>query len=344
MIPIPYDVKQKMDDHGIVYDSARGLYEPQDLAMPFSVACDAQPTMVTVNNSGIPSFLLNWLDPEMIRVLVAPMKATKIVGETKKGDWTTQTAMFPLVESTGEVSSYGDWNTNGSVNSNVNWENRASYLFQTITQWGELELARAGEGKINYAASLNIASALTLNKFRNKSYFFGISGLANYGLLNDPSLNAAITPATKAATGVLWSSATAAEVYTDIESLYGQLVSQTAGIVEMDTPMVLAMSPAIAVNLTKTNIYNVNVFDQLKKNFPNMRVETAVEYATTAGQLVQLIADKLEGQDTAYCAFNEKMRSHAIVIAESSFKQKKTAGTWGCIIRMPAAIAQMLGV
>ncbi len=46
--------------------------------------------------------------------------------------------------------------------------------------------------------------------------------------------------------------------------------------------MVLGMSPEMEVNLTKTNQYNVNVTDQLKKNFPNMRIETAVEYSTDA--------------------------------------------------------------
>lgn len=47
------------------------------------------------------------------------------------------------------------------------------------------------------------------------------------------------------------------------------------------------------VNLTKTNQYNVNVTDQLKKNFPNLRIETAVEYSTDAGELVQLIVERL---------------------------------------------------
>lgn len=46
------------------------------------------------------------------------------------------TAQFPVVESTGQVSSYGDYNNNGQVNANVNWVARESYLYQTITQWG----------------------------------------------------------------------------------------------------------------------------------------------------------------------------------------------------------------
>ena len=345
MRPIPFVDKQLMDAHGIVFDGVKGFYEPKDLAMSFSMACDAQPEMVTATNAGIPAFLTNWLDPQMIQVIVTPMKAAAIFGETKKGDWTTQTAMFPIVESTGEVSSYGDYNTNGQSNSNVNWANRQSYLFQTTTQWGELELARAGEAKINYAANLNVASALTLGKFLNKTYFYGVSGIECRGLLNDPDLPSSIVPTTKTAGGTTWAAGTAAEITTDIKKLFVQAQSQLGGNLTMEDPMTLAMSPLIEAELLKSAMYtNISVADWLKKSFPNMTVKTAVEYNTGSGQLIQLIVDKVNGQDTGYCAFNEKMRAHAIVIKESSFSQKKTSGTWGAIARFPVGIASMLGV
>jgi hypothetical protein len=115
-------------------------------------------------------------------------------------------------------------------------------------------------------------------------------------------------------------------------------------MVELDTKMTLAMSPTSEVALTKTTIYNVNVADLLKKNFPNMTVKTAPEYLTVSGELVQLIVDEVEGQRTADTAFTEKLRAHPIVVQSSSFKQKKSQGTWGCIIYRPVFISQMLGV
>lgn len=319
-------------------------YVNQQYAQDFALAMDAQPTLVTTSNSGIPSYLANYIDPDFIEVLVTPNKAAQILGESKKGDWTTLTATFPIVESTGEVSSYGDFNNNGSVGANADFPQRQSYHYQTVTKWGERELEMADLARIGWANQLNIASAKVLNKFQNKSYFFGISGLQNYGLLNDPRLTAALTPASKTAGGQTWANATAAEVYTDIQSMFTQLVSQSGGNIEADARMKLCMSPTISVNLTKTNQYNVNVYDQLKKNFPNMEFETAVEYDTTGGQLVQLIAMEVDGEDVGYCAFTEKMRAHAIVRDTSSYLQKKSQGTWGAIIRLPFAIAQMLGV
>ena len=179
--------------YGIILPGAKDYLKP-DFAENFQLAMDAQPTMVTANNAGIPAYFTNYVDPELIRVLVTPMKAAEIIGEVKKGDWTTLTAQFPIVESTGETSSYGDFNNNGMTAANVNWVPRQSYHYQTHTRWGERELDMYGAARIGYAAELNVASALVLNKFQNKSYFFGIDGLMNYGLLNDPSLTASITP------------------------------------------------------------------------------------------------------------------------------------------------------
>jgi len=59
---------------------------------------------------------------------------------------------------------------------------------------------------------------------------------------------------------------------------------------------------------------------------------------------VQLIANEMEGQRTADCAFTEKLRAHPIIVKASSFEQKKSQGTFGCIIFQPFAISQMLGV
>ena len=124
-------------------------------------------------------------------------------------------------------------------------------------------------------------------------------------------------------------------------------------LVTNETKLILVMSPAASVALTATNSFGVGVYDLLKKNFPNIRFEVGIQYGAqtasnpqgvAAGNIIQLIAETLEGQDTGYCAFNEKLRTHGIVRDLSSFKQKLTQGTWGAIIRLPMAFAQMVGV
>lgn len=342
---------------GVHFPSVKA-YLPEAFRRDFTLAMDAQPTLTTDPNSAVPAFLTTMIDPAVFKILFAPLKAAEILGENKKGSWLDQTAMFPVVEHTGEVSSYGDFAENGHAGANTNWPQRQSYLFQTISEYGELELERAGLARINWVSEIDIAAATILARFMNLSYFYGIAGLQNYGLFNDPNLGASLTPALKAAGGNKWITngvvtASATEVFTDIQSMYLQLVTQNAGLVDAETKLVLGLSPGSEVALTATNSFNVNVHDLLEKNFPNIRIETAVQYGAltganpqgvAGGNFVQLIAEEIEGQDTGYCAFNEKMRAHAIVKALSSFKQKKTGGTWGAIIRMPVAFVSMLGV
>lgn len=310
------------------------------------VAMDAAYPLVTNANAGIPAMLSTYIDPKLIEVLVAPMKAVEVAGgETKKGDWTTATAMFPVIESTGEVTSYGDYANGGSTGANFQFPQRQSYHYQTVTQWGELEMARAGLAKIDWAARLNVASVLTLNKYQNKTYFFGVSGLQNYGLLNDPALPATLTPVTKAAGGTTWAVATANEVIADVNKMFAALQTRTKGVVDRDTAMILAMSPVSDANgMTKVSEFNVTVWDRLKKLYPNLEVRVAPEYTTTGGELVQLIVTEHEGQRTVECAFTEKLRAHPIIPMLSSFKQKKSQGTWGAIVYRPMFVTGMLGV
>lgn len=315
------------------------------------VAMDAAYPLITSANSGIPAMLSTYLDPKLIEVLVAPMNAAEAAGgEVKKGDWTLKTAMFPVIESTGEVTSYGDYNNSGSAGANFQFPQRQSYHFQTVTQWGERELADAGLAKIDWAARLNIASALALNKYQNKTYLFGVSGLQNYGMLNDPALPADLVPITKAATGTAWIlpngniNATAVEVQRDISKIFFALQSTTNGLLKTTDPLTLIMSPQSSVALTITDSFNVNVADILAKTYPNMTTRTVPEYATAGGQKVQMVLEEYEGQRTWDCAFTEKMRAHPIILELSAFKQKKSAGTWGTIIYRPMFIQGMIGV
>ena len=334
-------------------------YIPDGWKENFEMAMDAQPTMNTDPNSAVPAMLTTMIDPEVFRIIFTPNEAANIFGEQKKGSWVDQTAMFPVVEATGEVSSYGDFVSNGRAGANTNWPQRQSYLFQIVTEYGERELEMAGLAKINWVSELDQAVAISMDKYQNLTYFFGVRGLANYGLLNDPGLSAPLTPSTKAATGTKWINAsgqvvaTANEIFNDIQAVYIQLVNQTGGNVKANAKMTLALSPSREAALTQTNSFNVNVADLLKKNFPNLTVTSAVQYGAqtaanpqgvAAGEFLQLIVDQVKGQKSGYCAFNEKMRAHKIIPGLSSFSQKKTGGTWGAIVRAPICIASMLGI
>jgi hypothetical protein len=353
-----YQQERALFEERGIYLAEDGMYIPDGWKQNFAMALDAQPALSTTPNSGVPVMLTTLIDPEVYNILFAANRAATIFGERRKGTWLDDTALFPVVESAGEVSSYGDYSENGMVTANTNWPNRQAYLYQTVVSYGQRELERAGLGRINWIAELDRSSAMVMDKFQNLTYFYGINGLENYGLLNDPNLSAALTPAMKAYGGTAWIvnnviKATALEVYTDIQSLYLQLVEQSNGLIDLESELTLAMSPESAVALTATNNFNVNVKTLLKENFPKIKIETAVQYGAitasnpqgyAAGNFVQLIVKSVEGQDTGYCSFNEKFRAHTIVRGMSSFKQKRTGGTWGAVIRQPFGISSLVGV
>lgn len=304
----------------------------------------AQPGLLTQVNAGIPAFLANFIDPKFIEVLVQPMSATKIAPERGIGNWTTKTTQFPVVEHAGEVSSYGDYNNNGSAGVNVNWVPRQQYIFQSICKWGDHELEMNALAKIDYANQIRNSKALVFNKFFNKSYFFGISGLQNYGLLNDPNLSPAITPVTKTGGGTTWAKGAALEIYQDVQNMYAQLQKQMHGLVTLDSPLILALSPNVEVYLTTATQYNVQVRDLLRKAFPKLEIVVAPEYTTASGELAQLYVPDVMGQQTVETAFGDKMRAFPVFRDLSSFRQKFAAGTWGAILKQPVAVAQILGI
>lgn len=347
---------------GIVFDGAQeflprvssnGTFGALD-ARKLELAMDAvtastyaQPGTVTAPNAGIMSLLTTYIDPKLIEVLLAPTEAENIYGATKKGDWVTQTAAFGMIENTGEAASYGDFNESGRSDMNVNWPQRQSYNFQTFTEWGDMELERYALARVDAAARKNISSANTLNRMMNLIAFYGVSGLQNYGALNDPNLAAALTPATKAAGGTSWSVATPTEIIADIQAGYASLqqgTHGTAGNINLKSKMTLALSPVSETYLVTPNSFGLNAMTLLRTTFPNMEVKTAVQFQSGSTYSYQLFVDEIEGQRTMETAFNEKMRAHRMVMATSSMRQKKSAGSWGTIVYRPIGVASMAGI
>jgi hypothetical protein len=352
--------KARVAEMGVILPDALG-YVADEYRHDYRLAMDAQPQLVTTPSGGIPSVLTTMVDPQVLEVIFAPTKAAEILGEVRKGDWSTRAIEFPIVEATGEASTYGDFEENGVSGFNMNFETRQNYIFETIKEVGDLEIDINNLAMINTVAQKDKAAAITLKNLENKVYFFGVGGLQNYGLLNDPGIavNATLTPSVKAAGGNRWITAgnainaTANEIYNDIQSAYIQLVAQTGGNIDENSPLVLGLAPSVSIALKATNQYGITVTAMLKEAFPNLRVVTAVQYGAltaanpqglSAGNLFQLIAPEMQGEKTGYCAFSEKMRQHGIVRALSSFKQKVTGGAWGSVIRLPAAFVQMLGL
>jgi hypothetical protein len=131
--------KAMLAERGVILYGVE-MYTPPAWKGNIQLAMDAQPVLATDPNSAIPALLTTVIDPDLIRVLFAPLAFADILGERKKGDWLTETELFPVIEHTGEVSTYGDFNNNGRAGVNMNWPQFQSYLFQTFVRTASASL------------------------------------------------------------------------------------------------------------------------------------------------------------------------------------------------------------
>lgn len=335
-----------MSDHNELRKLARaGIHFPdsvRDVTISASdYAMDAvslAPTLITTPNSGVPAWLTAWFDPKAIDIQIAPMAAAQIFPEVKKGDWTTTTAIFRTREAAGQVATYGDWSPNGMSSANTNYPSRETYAFQTWIEYGERELAQASAGMIDVAGDKQYAKSLIMAKFMNKSFLFGVAGLKNYGLTNDPNLTAPV------AAPVNWSTAEPEDIANDIVRMVGVLIAQSGGIITGNERLVMAAAPSAINDIRRTNIYGLNADKKIRESYPNIVYVPVPEFDTAAGRLVQLWATEIDGQPTAELGFTEKLRAHRMEVYSTYTRQKFSGGTLGAVVYLPYAVTQTIGV
>lgn len=339
--------KEYLNDRGFSIEGHKyvELTEEEKVNLSRSLTFDAQPALQSTPNAGILNALTTYIDPKVIEYLFAPLVAVQVAGsESKKGTYLDTNVVFITTEYTGYITSYDDYNNDGISKTNYDYPQRQPYLYQTITKWGYLETERAGRGKLDWISQVNISSLNSLNRYQNKTYFFGVEGLQNYGLLNDPFLPASIAPINVGG-NILWSAKDANQIYNDVLALYTQLAQvQSNANVNLTTKMTLAVSSYGQAQLAKPNLYGLTAKKMIEDNFPNLEIVVAPEMKLPSGELVRLKAQLDDGQLTEECSFTDKLKAFAIVQDLSAFSQKKMQTTNGAIIYRPILIASMLGV
>ena len=294
-------------------------------------------------NAAIPAYMASYANPRVIEVLTAKRKYREIAPEVKNGDWTTAFTQFRTLELTGTTTPYQDYDSNGQANVNTNFPTRKQYRFQTTLRVGDLEQDMNAAAKIDLFAEKQRSAAILLEISFNKYAFYGVADVGIYGLLNDPNLNADLTPTTGAG-GNTWALKTADEIMKDFAKMYGKLYERSNGWIDGNTKTKLIVPPASLAELNKVNAYGASVKKMLADTYPNMEIITAPEMVTGSGNLAMLKADEIEGNPVVEFGYTEKYKAHSIIRESSSMHQKISAGTYGAIVYYPFAIVTMLGV
>lgn len=289
----------------------------------------------TVANAGIPAMLTTFLSPKWIEFVTTPQRTAEAFSERQFGDRATTNIAIPTFELYGETSSYGDFNDNGMSNTNENYEFRQPYSYQTNIKIGEIAQERAAAARFSLVERQIQATTLTLNKTQDNIYLYGVAGLKNYGILNDPDL-------LPDSVGVNWALLDSLGLYNAVLALYAQLVTQSNGIVDEKSPMTLVLSPKMNARLLASNEFGLNAMKYIKDNLPNLKIVTIPQYSTGAGEKLQLVLDEYMGQKTVELGFVDKLRTHAVEVKTSGFLQKRSQSTIGAIVYYPMFVANML--
>lgn len=347
---------QLAKDRGIGSDTAVGF-------MPYSVvdgkivlkdvddrqlANDA--ALATQPNIGAPAAIYTYLDPRVIDVLFAVTNATQFFEKTKIGDFVDEFANFPVEEITGSVGPYADYGDGPSVDVNMNYPVRQNYRYQTTLKYGDLELEKSTKAKINLAARKQNAAAQIIARAENAFQLYGVKGMEIYGMLNDPNIPETISPISVNSKST-WADKVAADpnnaatlVYNDVAKLWMELAANNGGHLDVNTPVVLGISNKMIGYLTQPNQFGKTAKQMLEENYRNIKIVQLPELSTEAGEMLYMAATDVLGESSGFCAFSRAFQLGRLIPKMSSFEQKASAGTWGCVITRPSMVATMTGI
>ena len=307
------------------------------------------------NSIGYPISAFSYLSPEIVPILLSARNATKLGREVKTGVWTDDYMQFPVEEYAGDVTPYNDYQNGVTTDVNYEFPVREQLRFQTTLTFGDLEAEKASSAKIGLINAKQRASAEIIAQESNRFYLYGVQGKKIYGLLNDPNLNATISPINIAPSGqtgiTTWTdkmssqSSTFANIaYNDINALWTELCSKNGGNIDANTPMILALSNKMLPYLNAPNSFGLTAAKMIKDNFPNIEIIALPELSTSAGERVLLEVPELMGVSTVDCCYSDKYRLGRLVAKTSSYEQKAISTTWGAVVKRPSLIATMLGI
>lgn len=342
------DLKAK----GIVFSDAKGVMAyDENGRTDFKKTVSNMAMDAALNpNVGAPASFYQWIDPQIVEVLFGVTNAGKLAGEVKQGDWTQDFYNFPVEEINGGVTAYNDFDETVTTDVNYNYPVRELARFQTNIKYGDLEAEKASVAKIQLASRKQLAAAKVIAQYQNHFYLYGVSGKANYGMLNEPNLNPSVSPITIGGNST-WATKTAADpanaaniVYNDILKLWSDIESKNGGHADVNGRIVLGISNAMVSYLDMPNTYGKTAREILKGTMPGLEIVTIPELTTSSGEYLYMVIPDILGQESCNCAYADKFRAGRLIPGTTSMKQKVVGTSWGFILKRASAVGRMLGI
>ena len=350
---------EQLKAKGIYVDGAKGImaYDTVNgkIKTNFSkTALAMDSAMQTTPNVGYPASLFQYIDPQIVEILFGVTNANRLAPEVKQGSWEQEYYNYAVEERISDVTAYSDRTENVTTEVNYEYNVRELARFQTVIQYGDLEVDKANQAKIALQSRKQLAGADIIARKQNQFYLYGVSNKQNYGILNEPNLNPSINPNSITVGGntyTTWADKVANDtasagnhVFNDVLKLWSELASKNGGNIDQNERIILAVSNAVVSYLSAPNQFGLTAMQMIKDNFPNLEVVQLPELSTQAGEQIKMIVPSLYGVDTMNVAFADKLRVGRVIQTVSGQKLKMVGTSWGCILKRASLVATMMGV
>lgn len=352
-----YGMKLRADDQeGVITDEiylAKNRAEVEKLCN--HIANDVDTVAYGVPSNGVLQYLTSIFNFKPIEQLLQTKASRVLTSDWQQGQFGTTNVYVPTTQVMGKSAAYADYSGAGQSSVNFNWVERQAVSLQQTLQYGDMTVARFGQGKIDYVAQLRSAMTNLIALDINKINFRGYAGMRIFGLLNDPSLRTVLVAPASAAnpSSGQWFYKTYLEIADDIQSMFQDIITVAGGNADFSTvPCKLGVPPAVYTFLTKQNeLGTQTIAGYLKIVYPNMDVVQVQDYQGTGTPVgsdvpnyAQLIYDNLAGQTVAYNVFSSLYNSHGVVRQTSSYEEKVSYTISGAFIAAPIGVSTMSGI
>lgn len=312
---------------------------------------DAMPN-ITPNNIGMPAGILSQVSVEVAETILAYRSGDEALGGRKKLlDWEQQDYYLPLVEKTGSVEPYSDFDDSVASGLNVTFGRTGHYLFSTSYNVGEREAMQLAQGNINsdnYLISASLeALAVELNRVAFNGYVNNNGSFLVYGLLNNTFLNNYETSDKK------FSDMTYLECVAFFAKAIAKLRSQTGNNIQRGSKLrVVVASNAFDALALKFTDLGVDAITALINKFKELNVEITItpaielDNANANQDVIYFILENSQGgiSDTTTLGYSEIGRMSNVVLGTTYKQQKVSAGTTGAVIYKPSYIVRYTNI
>lgn len=298
-------------------------------------------------------FLQNWL-PGFVHMITTARKIDELLGIMTTGSWEDEEIVQGVLEPLGSAEPYSDFGNVPFASWNATYERRSLVRFEKGMQVGRLEELRAGRMRIDAAGEKRDNAALSLEIARNNVGFFGYNDGLNrtYGMLNDPSLPAAIAVPDGAGGDTEWSTKTFLEITADIRLALKTLRIQSQSNINPKKDAITMALPFDVVDyLSVTSEFGNSVQDWINTNYPKLRVEDAPQFSAAVGGLnvgyfyAESVADSgSDGGQTWIQAVPSKFETLGVEKRSKSYLEDYSNATAGVMLKRPFAVVRLTGI